>query len=91
MPNAVLRERPEQTFFNDPALDRVLSFAFALGAEVWVLRDRVARLEAALTAHGALPADAAEAAPPAPPADRAEFVRALMEGFAARQRSNGPG
>ncbi len=89
-----LRPRPEQTFFADPALDRVMAYAFALSAEVWVLRDRLHRLEAALAAGGTLDPKAFEARVPtaeeqaAIAADRAEFVRALMDAVAGRQASN---
>ena len=37
---------PEQTFFPDPALDRAFGVVMALATEVWVLRDRLAALEA---------------------------------------------
>lgn len=75
---------PEQTFFADPALDRVLRFAFALGAEVHVLRDRLARLEDLLQREGVVTAEALashQRDPEAAAADRAAFARALMEAF----------
>ena len=45
---------PEQTFFPDPALDRAFGVVMALAQEVWVLRDRVAAMEAQLAERGAL-------------------------------------
>ena len=36
---------PEQTFFADPVVDRVLGVAMTLATEVWVLRDRVRALQ----------------------------------------------
>ena len=39
---------PEQTFFPDPALDRAFGVVMALAQEVWVLRERVAGMEAQL-------------------------------------------
>jgi hypothetical protein len=39
--------RPEQTFFADPALDRLYGVVWALATEVYVLRDRVGLLEEA--------------------------------------------
>ncbi len=38
----------EQTFFSEPAIDRLLGIVFALSAELHVLRDRVTLLESAL-------------------------------------------
>jgi hypothetical protein len=35
---------PEQTFFADPALDRIMAVTMALAAEVFVLRSQVRRL-----------------------------------------------
>lgn len=40
--------RPEQTFFQDPVVDRVLAMLAAVSAEVLVLRERQQRLEWAL-------------------------------------------
>jgi len=85
---------PEQTFFPDPALDRALGVVMALATEVYVLRDRVRAIEAALTANGALqpgqlaaepgPEEMAEAR-----ADRAAFVRHLMQPLLGQQASKG--
>lgn len=88
-------DRPEQTFFKDPAIDRVLGVAMALAGEVWVLRDRVRRLERALAASGALPQGALDAAPSADAAaadaaDRDAFVRHLMQNLLGVQQSKGP-
>lgn len=83
-----LRDRPEQVFFDDPAIDRLAGVVYALAAETWVLRDRVRRLEAALAEKGISPLDAA---PEGIDAERKEFVAALMEPLLGRQRSNGPG
>jgi len=75
---------PEQTFFADPALDRAMGVIMALATEVYVLRDRLRALEAALTERGVMPKDAlgAEPAPEAlaaSAADRAAFVAHLLE------------
>ncbi len=94
MQRSRLRDRPEQTFFEDPAVDRLLGVILALGAETYVLRDRVARLEEALEKGGVLQPGATEA-PRSPEAasraakDREAFVAALMENLLARQKSNG--
>ena len=42
--------QPEQTFFEDEALDRAFGVVMALASEVYVLRDRVQALEALLSA-----------------------------------------
>lgn len=44
--------RPEQIFFPDPAIDRVLGVVMALATEVYVLRDRTRALEAQLAGAG---------------------------------------
>jgi hypothetical protein len=86
---------PEQTFFADPAIDRVLGVAMTLAAEVWVLRDRLRALEALLAASGHLKPGALDAyAPSAEEAeavakDRDAFVAALMENLLGRQVSKG--
>ncbi len=88
-----LRDRPEQVFFDDPAIDRLAGAVYALAAETWVLRDRVRRLEAALAATGALAADALDAAPEPEgiAEERKAFVASLMEPLLGRQKSNGLG
>jgi hypothetical protein len=86
---------PEQTFFADPAIDRVLGVAMTLAAEVWVLRDRLRALEALLTASGQLAPGALDAYAPsaeetaAIAQDRDSFVTALMENLLGRQVSKG--
>ena len=87
--------QPEQEFFADPAIDRLMGFVFALSAEVYVLRDRLARLEGALISAGALKPGATEAFQRTPEQtaeaalDRQSFVAALMENIMARQVSKG--
>ena len=55
---------PEQTFFADPAIDRLVGMVFALTAEVHVLRDRLALLEDALKQRGVVDIPALDAAIP---------------------------
>ena len=87
--------RPEQTFFADPALDRAFGVVMALATEVYVLRDRLAALEAQLAARGLLDR-AALAAEPSPEeiaahaADRDAFVEHLMHHLLGRQVARGP-
>jgi hypothetical protein len=84
------RPRPEQTFFADPVLDRVLGMVMALSAEVWTLRETQRRMAIALERAG-LPADAV----PTPEEDaaiardREAFTAALLENLLGRQVSKG--
>ncbi|MGQ0509129.1 MAG: hypothetical protein ACT4P9_00825 [Betaproteobacteria bacterium] len=83
----------EQTFFADPALDRLLGMVFSLTAEVHVLRDRLAILESALAAKGVVdPASLDHAAPESAlearlGAGRAALVRHVLEGLPGRLAS----
>ena len=86
--------RPEQTFFDDPALDRAMGVVMALASEVWVLRDRLAAIEERLAERGVL--DIAEL--DAEPGDderarrmveRDAFVQHLMENLLGEQLSKG--
>jgi hypothetical protein len=84
---------PEQTFFKDPAIDRLLGLVFNLATEVQVLRDRQAMLEMMLArcgmiAPGALDGfrpDAAESAALA--AESQAFVADLLTPLLGRQAS----
>jgi len=83
----------EQTFFADPAIDRLLTMVFSLTAEVHVLRDRLALLESSLAGRGVL--DAAQLDDAAPEgalearlaAERAALVRHVFEGLPGRLAS----
>lgn len=86
--------RPEQGFFEDPALDRAMGVIMALATEVWVLRDRLAAVEERLAAQGLLAADELDAEPD--DAERARragerdaFVQHLMESLLGEQLSKG--
>ncbi len=86
--------RPEQVFFEDPAIDRAFGVVMALATEVYVLRDRLAAMERLLDGKGVL-ARAELDREPAPDevqageADRAAFVAGLMEPLLGRQASKG--
>ena len=58
--------RPEQTFFADPALDRLMGVVFTMAAELQVLRDRVATLEMTLERAGQLDRTALDTFEPDP-------------------------
>ncbi|MFN0160219.1 MAG: hypothetical protein ACKVQQ_03255 [Burkholderiales bacterium] len=94
MTNFSLPERPEQTFFTDPALDRAFGFILALANEVYVLRDRQAVLEKALTAAGVINQTALTAAPSADEErdlarDRDAFIEHLFQNLRGLQVSRG--
>ena len=82
----------EQTYFPDPAADRIMGVVFNLAAEVQVLRDRVRVLEHLLEAKGVVARSAidgfrgTEAEERAMADERREFVRHILEptlGYAA--------
>ena len=88
----VVGPQAEQTFFADPAIDRLVGMVFALTAEVHVMRDRLALLEDALKQRGvdlsalddAVPEGALEARIAA---DRTALVQHLLEGLPGRLAS----
>ena len=94
MRKPALKIRDEQQFFDDPAIDRLMGFVFALSAEVYVLRDRVLRLENLLTSKGLIQPGEIESPrtseqQAAMQADRDAFVAAIMDPIKGLQKSNG--
>ncbi|MEY4213204.1 MAG: hypothetical protein RL458_1430 [Pseudomonadota bacterium] len=87
--------QPEQAFFKDPAIDRLLGMVMTLSAEVWVLSDRMRSIEHLLDTKGVLNrADLDTYQPDAETAqaiaaDRNAFVKALMDHVISRQQSRG--
>lgn len=81
----IVGPRAEQTFFADPALDRLLGMVFALTAEVHVLRDRMRLLEDALGERGIVDVASLDAKIPDGAleariaAERAALVRHVLE------------
>ena len=71
---------PEQTFFADPAIDRLLAVTMTLAAEVQMLRDRVRVLEADRAGEPARPL----------PEDAQAFVAHLLTPVLGRQQAKGP-
>ena len=89
----VVGPQAEQTFFADPAIDRLVGMVLALTAEVHVMRDRLALLEDALEKRGvvdiakldtAIPEGALEARIAA---ERAALVQHVLEGLPGRLAS----
>ncbi len=87
--------QPEQVFFNDPALDRLLGMVMTLSAEVWVLSDRMRSIEHLLDTRGVLTRDELDAYQPdadtaqALASESSAFVKALMDHVISRQKSRG--
>ena len=88
--------RPEQQFFDDPALDRLMGVVMSLATEHAVLRDRVRALECELEQAGRLDRARLDAAPTeeervATAAEQAEFAAALLEPLRGEQQALGAG
>jgi hypothetical protein len=76
--------QPEQTFFKDPAVDRLLAMVMTLAAELHVTRDRLTTLEMTLEKSGVIAPAALDGFTPTPDqaaklaAGRQAFVNELM-------------
>ena len=83
---------PEQTFFPDPALDRAFGVVMALAQEVWVMRDRLAAMEAQLAERGVLQVEKLNAEPAGDEraTEREAFVQHLMQNLLGVQQAKGP-
>jgi hypothetical protein len=84
--------RPEQVFFEDPAIDRVMAVLFSLATEHYVLHDRVRALEELLLQKGTLTSDQLNAPPvdeAAAQRDAAEFAAALLRPLTGVQTAKG--
>ena len=79
---------PEQTFFADPALDRLMGVTMALAAEVYMLRSRVRTLERAAPQAAEAQLSAEQAAVERD--DAAAFVAHLMQPLLGEQQARGP-
>ena len=77
------KSRPEQVFFADPAIDRMMGVVMALAGEVYVLRDRVRCMEALLVRQGALAEGALDVF--SPTAEQAEAAAADRDAVALAQ------
>ena len=84
---------PEQTFFSDPIIDRLMGITMALAAEVYILRSRLRTLERAQRRAGRDPADAGEPSTAEAEVERqdaAAFVAHLLEPAIGEQQARGP-
>ncbi|MEA5501836.1 hypothetical protein VB735_01720 [Halotia wernerae UHCC 0503] len=86
---------PEQTFFEDPAIDRAVAMIMTLAAELAVAKDRLRAMEVLLVRQGALQPDALDAYQPDAEeakklaADRDAFARQIVEAVKGTQASLG--
>ncbi len=85
---------PEQTFFADPAVDRLFGVLLNLATEVFVLREQCAAMQTQLEQAGSLDAALMRAEPsPQEAADRAAsqqaFVNQLLEPLLGSQLTRG--
>lgn len=86
------RAPSEQTFFTDPALDRLMGIAMALASEVYVLRSRFRQLERALEDGGMLPAAIGEPSAEQTEAERRDaddFVAHILQATLGEQQARG--
>ncbi|MBT3703152.1 MAG: hypothetical protein HOE62_19195 [Alphaproteobacteria bacterium] len=88
------KQGPEQTFFDEPAVDRVLGVVMALATEVYVLRDRLRTVERQLEKGGQLDRGLLDAEPSLDDlaldaADRETYVAGLMQNLQGLQVSKG--
>ena len=93
--DTLLVDRPEQTFFDDPALDRALGVVMALATEVYVQRDRLRALarqlqEANVIKIADLDQEPSDAERQAAALDREQFVEALLINLLGSQQAKGP-
>ena len=91
-----LHDLDEQTFFEDPALDRAFGVVMALATEVYVLRDRQRALERLLEDNGIIASGALDAEPSDQERidsaeDRKAFTKGLMINLLGKQKSKGAG
>ncbi len=91
---SLLEDRPEQTFFDDPALDRAFGVVMALATEVYVQRNRITALERALEKAGVIDRGELDAEPSdveraEEAQDRDAFVEGLMINLLGRQQAKG--
>ena len=88
-------KRPDQTYFEDPAVDRLLGAVMTLAAELHVTRDHVRVLEKLLVDKGVVQADEVASFVPdqatanAWDTERDAFVVSLMEALQGVTRARG--
>lgn len=81
--------QPEQRFFNDPVLDRLMAVTMTLAAEVYVLRDRIDALECRLAAETNQAVQSPDVVERRRNEDAAEFARHILSPLLGEQQSKG--
>ena len=92
--DTLLVNRPEQTFFDDPALDRAFGVVIALATEVYVQRDRLRALERQLQDASVINIDDLDQEPgdaqrQTDAIDREQFVEGLLINLLGSQQAKG--
>ncbi|MBT3532256.1 MAG: hypothetical protein HN478_00155 [Rhodospirillaceae bacterium] len=92
--DTLIEDRPEQTFFEDPALDRAFGVVMALATEVYVQRNRMRALErqlevAGVIENGDLDREPSDEERLAEAEDRDAFVEGLMINLLGKQQAKG--
>lgn len=84
--------RPEQQFFADPVLDRLMAVTMTLAAEVYILRERIGDLECAMAGSGDERSGSTsnDEAEQYRRGDAAGFVQHLLAPLLGEQQSRGP-
>ncbi|MCS6947014.1 MAG: hypothetical protein NZM12_05300 [Steroidobacteraceae bacterium] len=81
---------PEPAFFDNPAIDNLIAVTLELGAELWVVRERLRVLERLLSEHGRVTTEMIEQYRPSAEeqararAERDAFVNRVYGAFARR-------
>lgn len=87
---ASYQARPEQVFFEDPALDRMMGVLLSLATEHYVLHDELRALKTVLAERGLLDAGVPDAgASPVENQDAAAFAEALLRPLLGVQQASG--
>ncbi|WP_417724276.1 hypothetical protein [Salipiger sp.] len=73
--------KPEQTFFDDPAIDRLLAMIMTMAAELNVTRDRLATLEMLMESGQPVTAKALDEFDPTP--EQAGTLAAARQAFSS--------
>jgi hypothetical protein len=76
------RPAPEPAFFDNPAIDNLIAVTLELGAELWVVKERLRVMEHLLATHGRVTSDMIEQYQ-APAAEQAR-VKAQRDAFVNR-------
>ena len=77
-----MQPAPEPAFFDNPAIDNLITVTMELGAELWVQRERMRIIERILAEKGVVTAELIEQYTPS--AEETAAVRAERDAFVQR-------